>query len=381
MLNHLKECPRLSKAMYRCFETGREERIGRCETPGCLDLQRYKDRIANQIRRLSSRGYSPRRRDSIPLESLSPEPDVISYGAWSRDPAELPCTIADLPPAYSLDYAVEIGSGSHPTTHPTPFPYEYAELDVGEGSSQPHGYPTQPEPERVELCSNDAMAHAAQYVEPNRFGAIELSTDNNLSYSSPLVSAQPQQPHHSSSNFYNLQGRHNDWHEPLSMSNSPVSTYRCDSGNVAYEQAQQFGSFTTDVNGSTSSTSPYGYHHPPSTGSGVSTDDSWAGSGSSMISTPSRDTSMSSLEPHNPKTESSQASVNYFLGESNRMCAEPDEMEFDEMGPLHSHSTDIPSGHFNNSGSWDTSSDGDSLVKDFNSGLPPYPNYVPPHEG
>jgi hypothetical protein len=61
MLQHVYECPRLSKGMYRCSGCGQEERISRFHTNGCHDLHPGKDKlftVANSLR-LAKKIFSP----------------------------------------------------------------------------------------------------------------------------------------------------------------------------------------------------------------------------------------------------------------------------------------------------------------------------------
>lgn len=390
MLDHVKECPRLSKGLYRCFESGKEERIGRCETHRCLDLQRCKDRIAKSIKRhLSPRGSGPRRQDNLPLEeqSLSPEADLTFHEMWPASPAELPCLGAVRPPPYSPNYVssvpntpAELGSGGYSAMQLTaPLRYEFAELDSEAGPSQSSRYLIPSRPELAELGANDDGTYTAQHFEHNGYGAAELNADNGLAYTANhQESTYPQQPHYSSLNIFNPQEMHSDWHQDISMSNSPLSMDHYDSSHLTHEQFQPINSFTTNLNETKPQIPPYGYpvkSYLSSTGSGASTDDSWGSAGLSTISTlSSRDTSMSSLEPRVAKIENSKVPGNYFLDEpTNRLFSEPDEME-----PEYSPSTNLRDRFHNVSGIWDTCSD-DAFVK----GVKPvpilYPINIPRH--
>ena len=80
MLLHLKICPLLSKGSYRCIDSGREERIGKCTSRGCLQLQHCKDRFAAAMislkRRLSPRGSRPLRFAEARSEKQTMSPGI-----------------------------------------------------------------------------------------------------------------------------------------------------------------------------------------------------------------------------------------------------------------------------------------------------------------
>ncbi|KAH8598897.1 hypothetical protein B0O99DRAFT_683636 [Bisporella sp. PMI_857] len=98
MLLHVKSCPRLAKGLYRCPDNGKEERIGKCTTNGCHQLQHCKDRIATAVnslrRRLSPRGSRPRRlaETGVEKQTMSPEMSVVDQ---TRDQS-YPVGIAEL---------------------------------------------------------------------------------------------------------------------------------------------------------------------------------------------------------------------------------------------------------------------------------------------
>lgn len=117
MLAHLKTCPRLLKGVYRCLDTGKEVRIGKCTSKGCHQLQHCKDRIATAVnslkRRLSPRGSRPRRLIEIAAEkqTMSPEMSVVDQ-MWDES---YPVGVAELafdvrPPLAELDTDCEVNS-------------------------------------------------------------------------------------------------------------------------------------------------------------------------------------------------------------------------------------------------------------------------------
>jgi ankyrin repeat protein len=75
MLMHLKTCPKFSRGLYRCFESGQSERIGQCETPGCSEF--YQGKLAAVVNALERR-LSPRRPKFLPLASAMSGKESLS---------------------------------------------------------------------------------------------------------------------------------------------------------------------------------------------------------------------------------------------------------------------------------------------------------------
>lgn len=57
MLQHVRTCSLLSKGVYRCFESGKVEKIGKCHTEGCQELKGRVATALNSVKRhFSGRG-------------------------------------------------------------------------------------------------------------------------------------------------------------------------------------------------------------------------------------------------------------------------------------------------------------------------------------
>ena len=397
MLEHIRECPRLSKGQYRCFESGKEERIGRCETPRCQELQQCKDRMLNSLkRRLSPRGYRPRRLAGIPLErqSLSPE---MNAGMNKPSPvgiAELSCENAHPPPAYAPVYfgsvqstPTELGSAHYSESAVPPqylTQYQFAELDSGEDcASYSQDYLSQMPSEPAELASGGDLSYAPHDFDHYRYGIAELSTDDSLSYdANNHALTRRQQPDRSQSSYSNSQESPRDWHQKFSISGSPLTNHHYDDfSQLPSEKAQSFDSSACgDMNETTPLSPSYGYptrYYVPSMGSRASTDDSWGNSGFSTVSTlTSRDTSISGGDPGKAAVDSPHGQGHAFLDDANRMFAEPDDVE-----PLFPSSTELLDEFLNATGSWDTHSANGASLKDVDHGPLYYVAGVMPQEG
>ena len=383
MLEHIRECPRLSKGLYRCFESGKEERIGRCETLRCQELQQCKDRIVNSLkRRLSPRGCGPRRPAGIPLErlSLSPEMETGMNKPFPVGVAELSCENALPPPAYAPMYfgsfqstPAELGSGDYSESAVPPhflMQYQFAELDSGEdcaGFSPDYLSNMQSEP--AELADIPYTPHDFAHY---RYGIAELSTDDNVSYgANNHILTRQHRPDCSRLSYSKSQESPRDWHQNVSISSSPLPNhYYGDFGQLPDEKAHSFGSSASgDMIETTPQSPPSGYptrHYVPSMSSGASTDDSWGTSGFSAVSTlPSRDTSISETDPGKAAVGAPHGQDSVFFDESSRLFSEPDETE-----PLFPPSTQLLDEFLNATGSWNTQLDSGASLKDIN-GLPP----------
>jgi hypothetical protein len=396
MLGHVKECPRLSKGLYRCFESGREERIGRCESPLCLELQQCKDRIANSVnslkRRLSPRGHGPRRQANIPLEMQSLSPEMYSdYDTpYPVGVAELSCEAAVPPPVYTPTY---YGSGPHAPAElssgyysesimqsTAPFKHSFAELDAGESSAEYSlSYLAQTQPEPVELGANGDLMYTTQHRGQYRYGISELSTDNAYG-TQHQNSARQQQPDNGSLNYLNSQGSPGNSHQTVS-SDSPLSEDRYGFNPLLDESYQNISSpVSDDLSDPEPQASNYDYparYYIPSTVSGASTDDSVENSIFSRTSAyPSRDNSMSSSELGQTVADMALAQGYTYLDETNRTCSEPDEIE-----SLSSPSTDICDEFHRPGGIWDTRYDNGVYLKDVRSVYPSYTTGMSPQEG
>ena len=397
MLGHVKECPRLSKGLYRCFETGREERIGRCESSRCLELQQCKDRIANSVnslkRRLSPRGSGPRRQASIPLEmqSLSPEMNSGYDILCSVGLAELSGNTAVPPPAYTPTYygsvqpPAELCSGYYSESverSTIPSSGNYAELDAGDGSAQYSPVSlAQSQSEPAELGADVDLTYTTQRLGHYQYELSGLSTDNISYEAHHQVSALQQQPDRSLLSYLNSQETPNDWHQTFSTSDSPLPEDRYNFRPLHDEGFQNISSSTSnDLNDPIPLSSTHGYqaiYNVSLIGRGASTDSSVGNSIFSRSSNfPSRDASMSSVEPDQTPTDMSLTSDYIFLDESNRLCSEPDEIE-----PLSSPSTDIYDEFHHHSDSWDTQYDNGASPKDVGFVYPSHLTDMLPQEG
>jgi hypothetical protein len=429
MLEHVKECPRLSQGWYRCFESGKEERIGRCETQRCHELQQYKDRIVNSIRRrLSPRVSGSRRLVGIPLEvqKLSPEMSHLDSALSKSNTvgtAELSCeatisplelgtnwnldtTDLGLPPAYTPTYFIsaqasraELSSGYDSTytaqrplqsqyrpaelisgydsiyapQRPLQSQYRPAELDIGHGSSNSLKYLTQRKPKPAELGANDNLTYRAQHCAQRRYGPAELSTDNTLSYPANrpnLALQQRQNPWFSTS--LDSQERLNNWcQEILSANTSWPIADPVDFDHSAPEKLENIDApASNNLNEAISLVSQYFYpvtrDVSSTTGSGTSTDNMWGSSWFSTFSTLSAcDTSLSSLESNKPTTENFPEPPCPFFGESDLMFSEPEDMD-----PSLLPSYDLAGELSSTSSNLDNRLDDDSFVKDHRP-LPP----------
>ena len=389
MLGHVKECPRLSKGLYRCFESGREERIGRCESPRCLELQQCKDRIVNSLkRRLSPRGSGPRRQTSIPLEmqSLSPEMNLGYDMPCSAGLAELSAETVIPPPAYTPKYhgsvqhtPAELGSGCYSQSAKRsnlPLEDKFAELEAGDKTSQ--YFPTylaQTQSEPAELGADVDLMYATPHHRHYQYEISELSTDNFSYEARHQVSAREQQSDNSLLSYLNSQESPSDWHQSLTTSESPLPQGNYDLSPLLDEGFQNISSSASD---GLNDRHTYGYptrYYVSSMGSGGSTDDSVRNSIFTPSSFPSRDSSMSSV-PEQITIGMPLASDCTFFDESNRLCSEPDEME-----SLPSPLMDIYDDSRHPSDSWDAHYNNGAYLKDVGSVYPSYLTGVRSPEG
>jgi hypothetical protein len=88
MLRHVHTCPRLSKGHYRCFESGKEEQIGKCDTEGC---QQLKGRIVSAVnavkRHFSGRGSKSRQLIETCLQKeVNPQENLEVDPTWDPRP-------------------------------------------------------------------------------------------------------------------------------------------------------------------------------------------------------------------------------------------------------------------------------------------------------
>jgi hypothetical protein len=415
MLEHVKDCPRLSQGWYRCFESGKEERIGRCDSQRCQELQQYKDRIVNSIRRrLSPRVSGSRRLVDIPLEmqKLSPEMSHLDSAlneSYTVGVAELSCeaTISPLeldtnwkldtaelglPPAYTPTYFIsaqaslaELGSGYESTytaQRPLQSQYRLAELDIGHGSSDYLKYLKERKPKPAELGANDNLSYLAQHFAQCRYGPAELSTDNTLSYpaSRPNLALQQRSNPGVSASLNSLE-RLNNWRQEILSANAswPIAD-PVDFDHSAPEKLENIDTpASNSLNEAILPVSQYSYPvsqaESSTTGRGTSGDDT---SGSSWFSTPSTlsswDTSLSSLESNNPTREDFPKPSCVFF-EPNLMFSEPEDMGLSLLA-----SYDL-AGHLSNTSSnLDNRLDDVTFVKDHRPFPPQYFTNVSPQE-
>jgi hypothetical protein len=107
MLRHVCDCPRLSRGIYRCYESGEKTRSGSCHTPGCQVLRQRFFVVINSLRlvkeRLSRQASNSRQPSHKLPEKLAADPSItrspIPWNGYSSESA----TIFDSTKSYPLD--------------------------------------------------------------------------------------------------------------------------------------------------------------------------------------------------------------------------------------------------------------------------------------
>jgi len=221
MLLHLKTCPYLSEGLYRCIDTMKEARIGKCPSPSCRQLQQhYKDRIVTAMsslkRRLSPRGSRPQRfvetrneKQTVPPEERYELWDDYSEGFAERS-QDTGSLLSELGPNLISKSAAELDnqqiheaqSISFADTQgmPTELDSEIYNTNMTEFSALPpyvelmsdamyssSSVAKRCSPAGVALAELDGrdMVYTPSYIFTEAYSSNELNTNGSMSYSLP----------------------------------------------------------------------------------------------------------------------------------------------------------------------------------------------------
>lgn len=364
MLQHVYGCPKLSKGRYRCFESGAEERIGRCQTKGCQKLQECRNGFVNSLRRrLSPRGPRPHRPSKIPFEKETLSPEISQVDSRQNK----------LYPVGKAELSIESNIGI-PELDPTFIP----EIPEMSGSVPLELYGCQlymPNFYQGGLPELDSPSFAAELYGDTEHGLAELDVSENWSNSSSSCVLDPygcaergefdvgsdSDPAELRSNddvssmtdgSLNANQQHawepappmsldrsDDWRGYIPAAGDPLPMPHTHGVDVVFDQLYKsmrtsepydrvipgdlvspMGSVIWDNSNNSGVVSPIG--------SGTSSDASWVNSlysGTSSLST--RDTSMTSLKPKQTPVTTSDEPIVRILDDREMLCDEPEEME------------------------------------------------------
>lgn len=111
MLQHLPLCTRLAQGVYYCVESGRNERVGKCSSPGCRDLKGRLTTVVNSsfnsVKRCLSGRSSKSQQHAEPMSLQNgeqlPHNEIVSRAEMGGDyfyPPE-PTQLSELPTRYN----------------------------------------------------------------------------------------------------------------------------------------------------------------------------------------------------------------------------------------------------------------------------------------
>lgn len=185
MRHHLKGCKLLEKGFYRCHESDRIERIGKCETNGCRALQQYKNLFSNAMHTLGrrlSRGCRPSRlvhkkKYSKSTHMFAVDPKSPFSVDWERTDS------SDISPGYksSSSTAVELSSDREDVELPAH--HGSAELYAGHVTSATEYF------DQSQTCiqelgvADDDSTQVRQFLAHGTYQPAELSSSTTTDFS------------------------------------------------------------------------------------------------------------------------------------------------------------------------------------------------------
>jgi hypothetical protein len=364
MLQHVQDCPKLSKARYRCFESGAEVRIGRCQTKSCRKLQECNNGLVNSLRRrLSPRGPRAHRLSKIPLEkeTLSPEISQVDSRQNKLYPvgkAELSIesniAMPELDHTFILEMPEMSGGSSLELYGCQSYMSSFQqgpllELDSCSFAAELYG---DTEHELPELAASENRSNSSSscildpygYVERGEFGVgsdsdpAELGSDDVVGSMAEGSLDSHEQHDWEPAPSMSLDSL-DDWEGYIPAAGDPLPMLDTHSVDVLFDQhyksmptsesygrvipddlVSPMGSVIWDNSNNSVVVSPIG--------SGTSSDASWVNSlysGTSSLST--RDTSMTSLKPNQTPVATFDEPIVHILDDREIFYDEPEEME------------------------------------------------------
>lgn len=364
MLQHVQNCTRLSKGRYRCFESGAEARIGRCQTKSCQKLQECKNGLVNSLRRrLSPRGPGAYRPPQIPFEkeTLSPEISQVDSRQNKLYPvgkAELSIesniAIPELDPSF-IPEMPEMSGGSTLElygcqSYMSSFQHgPLSELDSSRFPAELHG---DNEHELVELAASENWSNSSSSCTLDPYGSVEHREFGLGSDSDPAELGSNDDLGSMAEGSLDTHHQHawepapsmsldsaDDWQGYISAAGDPLPMLHTHDVDILFDQHYEsmrtsesydrvipddlvspMGSVIWDNSNNSGVVSPIG--------SGTSSDASWVNSlYSSTSSLSTRDTSMTSLKPNQTPATTSDELIVRILDDREMLCDEPEEME------------------------------------------------------
>jgi hypothetical protein len=367
MLQHVQDCPKLSKGRYRCFESGAEQRIGRCQTKSCQKLQECKTGLVNSLRRrLSPRGPRAHRPSKIPFEkeTLSPEISQVDSRQNKLYPvgkAELSIESNIAIPELDPTFIPEIPemSGGTPLelygcqSYMSSFQQgPLLELDSRSFAAELYG---DTERELAELAAGENWSNSSSSCILDPYGCVEREEFGVGSDSDPAELGPNDDVGSMAERSLDTHQQHawgqapsisldssEDWRGFISTAGDPLPMLDTHGVDVLFDEegisisessdcvipddpVSPMGSVIWDGSSNSGVVSPIG--------SGTSSDASWANSLCSGTSSfPTRDTSMTSPKPNQTPVTTSYEPIVRILIDRDMFCDEPEEMEPIQIG-------------------------------------------------
>ncbi|KAF4619044.1 hypothetical protein G7Y89_g14802 [Cudoniella acicularis] len=189
MRQHLKGCLHLEKGIYRCHETDKIERIGKCETKGCRELQQYKSLFSNAMHTLGrrlSRGCRPGRlvnkiskKYSKPSHIFGVDPRIpYPESDWgsAMDNSDVPPEYTSFCSEWAQDHPIELSSDRDVVELSAP--HGYAELHAGYAITPEHFGQSEPDIPELGVADGDST-QASQLLSHGTYQPTELFTATN----------------------------------------------------------------------------------------------------------------------------------------------------------------------------------------------------------